>query len=52
MDYIMIDNDKWDDAGKKYKLISAAESNRVGRRKGLDCYTPAQGIFLTIFTVG
>ena len=22
MDYIMIDNDKWDDAGKKYKLIS------------------------------
>lgn len=22
MDYIMIDNDKWEDAGKKYKLIS------------------------------
>jgi hypothetical protein len=22
MDYIMLDNDKWEDAGKKYKLIS------------------------------
>ena len=22
MDYIMIDSDKWEDAGKKYKLIS------------------------------
>lgn len=22
MDYIMLDNDKWEDAGKKYRLIS------------------------------
>ena len=22
MDYIMIDNDKWEDAGKKYRLVS------------------------------
>lgn len=22
MDYIMLDNDKWEDAGKRYKLIS------------------------------